>query len=170
VSNHHLFEILIFHSDIFFNTTGAFIADPPYGLKVAPWDMEAWDKQKVTQVISQFRVLTSSDIWSVMMWCNRDDIKVYKEAFTDSGLINISVHVWYKKNHNIAGMTHCHLFAWECFVVGHFRPGGKVVGYYCDPNPLNRHDVIIMPGVTTRRRHPDKSIVNVTEKPAGIAK
>jgi hypothetical protein len=137
------------------------------------WDAKSWDKDTIVQVLNQFAACTSSEIWSVMMFCHNDDTRKFKEAFDDYGLVNIDTVYWYKEGYNAEGNKWQFLPAVETIVMGHFRKGATGgLGYNMDDNPLNRHNIIIMPpvGAGHRKCFLGGDYVNVCEKPAEMGK
>ena len=79
--------------------------DLKYGLKVAPWDQEAYTMEELGKIIDGFKYATKAAVWTIILWCEIGQVGEIRALLEtpDIGYQNVQTFFWYKPDMNVVG-------------------------------------------------------------------
>lgn len=141
--------------------------DTPFGYGLFPHDEQISVNTLITQS-KQFDAINTkgNHVWIVIH--KADDTHIVKEAMIDRGYKNLQNLFWYKPDHYVEGPVNRLTPAVEMITVG-FLPNSSDINWNVSSNPRERHNHIAIPSVSPCAKDSAGNIINVTEKPPGLA-
>ena len=150
---------------------GALIFDQPYGIARADWDEKAMDNATISLMLKQFDAVNSLDSFIVVFWVSTRDLGRVMTVMEEHGLSNVQSVFWYKEDQNMTGDPRRFISSVEVMAIG-FRTSGDASNNInnLSKNPLERHNIVVGPGLHTYSKHSDGTRVNIHQKPTYLAK
>ena len=146
--------------------------DLKYGLKVAPWDQEAYTMEELGKIIDGFKYATKAAVWTIILWCEIGqvgEIRAFLET-PDIGYQNVQTFFWYKPDMNVVGPVFKRTPAVEVCVIGHRGPTNLYgTQFSLSKNPVERQNIIMGPSKRVLSKNAQGKAINIHEKPDWLA-
>ena len=146
--------------------------DLKYGIKVAPWDQEAYTMEELRKIIDGFKYATQAAVNTIILWCEigqLGDIRALLES-QDVGYQNVQTFFWYKPDMNVVGPVFKRTPAVEVCLIGHRGPSsGYATQFSLSKNPVERQNMIMGPSKRVLSKNARGKAINIHEKPDWLA-
>ena len=148
------------------------IFDTPYGVGRAEWDTEPLPADDLATIFKQFEAINQAPCSTAVVWADWEFIHSYKPVFQNS-CFKKEIHpvYWHKTNQNTEGAPDRHTFAVEVFLMGRMKCNDKALDpCTLDYNPMQRHNILTGPTLSTYKRNAEGQKINIHEKPTYLAR
>lgn len=143
--------------------------DMPYDkIPDTTWD-EQPTQESIVEILKQVDAINSNPNVPIFLMHKPADAGVVWAALEERGFKHITPWYWHKTDHQGQTPTVTWTSSVEQGVVA-YQGNRQVIYSKFDMDPRKRHNFIEMKSVTTLARDDNGAIVNVTEKPPGLAK
>ena len=143
--------------------------DMPFGLKREAWDQHAPSGEAFCRWIKKLSAVAGCERFYLAFVYRQDLFEEYRKACESAHLSTCIPWYWYKPNLNIENKSTIN--AVETIGISEYQQDGKY-GLQKWPsqevafrNPLQRHNMLTIDGVTTRAKDTNGKVVNQHEKP-----
>ena len=146
--------------------------DLKYGLKVAPWDQEAYTMEELGKIIDGFKYATKAAVWTIILWCEIGQVGEIRALLEtpDIGYQNVQTFFWYKPDMNVVGPVFKRTPAVEVCLIGHRGPtNGYATQFSLSKNPVERQNIIMGPSKRVLSKNAQGKAINIHEKPDWLA-